>query len=62
MEEMIYSDSAHDGTSLPSGVMISDNPHKYFIPAATDTPRDLRITLLGESRSPTAVHSSKVGG
>lgn len=46
----------------PTGVMTTTNPHSYYIPTSADVPRDMRITLLGDSPSPTAVHSSKAVG
>ena len=45
-----------------TGVMTTTNPHSYYIPTSADVPRDMRITLLGDSPSPTAVHSSKAVG
>ena len=45
-----------------TGVMTTVSPHSYFIPAAADCPKDFRVTLLGASSSPTAVHSSKAVG
>jgi xanthine dehydrogenase/oxidase len=44
------------------GVMTTVNPHTYHIPTAADVPKDFRVTLLGDSSAPTAVHSSKAVG
>ena len=44
------------------GVMTTVTPHTYLIPTAADVPRDFRITLLGDSPNPQAVHSSKAVG
>ena len=53
MEEICFSST---------GAMTTSNPHTYYIPTSADVPRDMRITLLGDAPSPTAVHSSKAVG
>jgi xanthine dehydrogenase/oxidase len=45
-----------------SGGMTTVSPHTYHIPTVADAPKDFRVTLLGDSRAPTAVHSSKAVG
>jgi xanthine dehydrogenase/oxidase len=44
------------------GVMTTTNPHTYLIPTSADVPKDFRVTLLGDSPNPQAVHSSKAVG
>lgn len=44
------------------GRLATDGPHTYHVPASADVPRDLRVALLGDAPTLTAVHSSKAVG
>lgn len=60
MESMVWGDVEHP--TVKPGYCATDNPHDYFLPSTTDSPRDFRVTLLGGVPNPRAVHSSKAVG
>ncbi|CAI5470258.1 unnamed protein product [Closterium sp. Yama58-4] len=60
IEESKWGDSAHPWVA--PGSLFTCGPGTYKIPAASDIPTDLRVTLLADSPNPHAVLSSKAVG
>jgi len=61
IEDVMYADDDHTWIR-PRGVVFTQGPGTYKIPAFNDTPEEFNVSLLENASNPLAVHSSKAIG